>query len=625
MKQKIKKAWDYRINLEIEQTRLLLSEIKNLLSIPVGPLDQNVFDRITEKASAEKVNGICHVYLITASLFRADHKLEQSSRLIQIVEEYLLKNEIPLFFQVHFQKGLNFFYNSDYSNALELFLSSKLLTQDNSERIFSLCNALFCLDNLGLAYEATFEELKTLIKKNKVKSKALDSALSQVKWFEHRFSFRNGELKQIFDHKIQKVNQAYYMKIWTSELPYHKFSGEITAIEKEKFYLASPEFYLKSYRLRTLQGILHPDDLVDQNIKEFVDRLYLWTWQWLCHPESFPVQKILSLFDQIDFDKITTRLSSEDFQMMRNALLWLSLFDVGSGASVQRLIRSLKPSVSVDFELFRFEHQLILYLTALRDKKEIESQDYLKELKQLKFWDSKELFLRELVDFTSSIRENDLLSGLKSHLDNLINTQIEIRNDQTVIDFSENKVSLGSQFVVSEPICMAFDLFRKSKVVDCSDFASVCFGLKKYDSFVHQSKIFNLLARMRKLSPSGIDFSVKTEKIYFNGSLSKFQFINESLAVRSLKDQLKWKNLLGYKIESEQTTSGEDRWLKPSVALKKALNKKDLTRKDLEELTGKSRSTANRLIERWLKQGIIQKTGKAKNTRYVFCKSLPLN
>ncbi len=149
-----------------------------------------------------------------------------------------------------------------------------------------------------------------------------------------------------------------------------------------------------------------------------------------------------------------------------------------------------------------------------------------------------------------------------------------------------------------------------------AEFALVCFGLSRFDAEIHNPKVFNLLARMKALKTPGIRFQLKSGRIYASGSWEGVRFVRPHGMGLQLESRAGWNEL--FEKKQKPIEPAAERWVKPSVALKQAEKNTELTREEIERMTGKSRSTATRLLNRWLKDGILKKVGRAKNTRYLW-------
>ncbi len=620
MKALLQKAWSLRMNQQFEEFRLALADLRHQLQIPPGKLSASYLSSFSEFSQREPR---IEFYLLLASQARAEGQVAVSKFTLETLESFFSDNGEQAPFQFYFQKGLNLIVETDYSAALEVFLTARLNTTLPHEKIYALTNALFCLDSLGLSLSKTRQELEVLLKTSGIEKELTQSVLSQIRAFDLRIHFREAQFEKIFRTKEAPhtiVDQASYFRLWLSELPFHSFQNSLAAEQSEEFYLSCPYFYQKAYRLRTLQGILHPTDLSGFRETEFADRLYLWTWRWLSNSEKFPIQRIMSLLRDFDLTHLVSRVSAEDFQMVRNSLMWMSLFDPSSLPAIRRVIQSLQPGRAQDYPVFEFESYMLSYFLALRDRRAQEAQDFKKVLMNHPLWKASSVYWPGLIESLEG-KSDSKLPLLTRSLRQLLFGSSSVEGKELVINLDTGQITWSKSSVLSSTMAVAFDLLYKKNQVSFDELCFACFGIARFDSVIHNSKVFNLLSRMREIAPSGLKLGTKSGMIYASGDWSGIGFIGLHSSASKLRGQAEWKDLISKKRGPSTADSETERFVKPALVLKKLAGQKELSREELEELTGKSRSTANRLIARWIKQGVLIKTGKAKNTRYIVCSS----
>lgn len=616
LKEKYRALWRLRFDQRIEECRIGLIALKKEIGFPLGLLEPPALEKIPSSLEPE---AMVEILLLTASLARADGQLAYAARLIEFASGRLDENGIAGRFSLHFQKGIMAQIAGDHSSALEHFLASRLTGGEGWEEVAALANALFCLESLGLPLEQSWRELRKHLRRVK---EAPPGVLAQVEAFELRHAFRAGDVEKVFaSSPTPGSGQAFYYRIWVSELPFHSQFRKGGEGWRESFSLSDPGFHQKSYRLRTLQGLLHPDDLAHFKETEFSDRLYLWTWRALASPEEFPLERVLSLLRHVQLEEIAYRLTAEDYQMVRNSLLWLSLFDPASFQPVSRVVQSIRPPGARDFPLFEIEREVILLLHGLRDHRNREADDSALTIKTHPLWRSPVLHFARLVTGVIEKRPAGAypLKALEAQLVSLVHDDGHEPDGRLILDLPHGRVLPpgDSDPVVSPAMATAFHLLHGKESVDCEEFLHVCFGIPRYDPEVHLAKIFNLLSRMRKVAPRGLEFHVKAGRVHATGSWQSVVFKRRQSLAGALQDSAEWRSLIRRPVTAQKKEEDAERWIRPAQVLKRLKGRSDLTREDLEELTGKSKATANRMIRRWLKQGILKKTGRAKRTRYV--------
>src|SRR5262249_36842192 len=142
----------------------------------------------------------------------------------------------------------------------------------------ALSNVIYCLENLGFPFSDPMSELGELLRQ--MPKEQLTDVRAQFLAFQHRADFHERRIAPIFRDLSQvtgQVTQADHYRIWISELPFHRFFRCFDASQRVRYLIANPHLFMKRYRIRTLEGILHPADLVDFVVKELCDRVYLWT------------------------------------------------------------------------------------------------------------------------------------------------------------------------------------------------------------------------------------------------------------------------------------------------------------------------------------------------------------
>ncbi len=387
-------AWSCRFNQQIDECRLLLEPIRVALGLPQGPLTETVLGPFT---GTHKVEAASYV-LLCASLARAEGKHGQAKDGIAMVERQFSNGErVP--FHLPLQKGLTLFVDGDYSQALDQFLLAKARAEHPTQAMIALANAVLCLENLGLPFEGALEDFRALFRRQSALDATLIDLRNQLEALEMRRGFRSGDLAAAFARSIlPPVSQATYYRLWLSELPFHRFHSVLEPSEMECFLLASPYFHQKSFRLRTLQGLVHSVDSDSYRPTELADRLYLWTWRWLTAPDRFPADKVTALIQKLDFAQLRENFTAEDAQMFRNALLWLSLFLPARSGPLRRLALSLRSGGQSDYPLYDFEGQVIAYFTLLRDQKTVEARKRGHDLRSHPLWPNVDLKLAALVE-----------------------------------------------------------------------------------------------------------------------------------------------------------------------------------------------------------------------------------
>lgn len=622
--QKITRAWNHRLNQSLEEFRTCLAELKSELGLPMGQVNSGQLRSVLQAVAPADLSDAVEVLLLSISMLRAEGQIEESDRCLNLILEWGREKSLVPSFHLFFQKAINSMVKGDSSQALENFLASRMYTTEPREKILAMTNALFCLDNLGLPFEKTLNEVRELVTQTEC-AKDVAQCLEQIRQLEMRLCLRNGDFSVIAnlpDHA--GFGQIDYFKAWTLSLPYHSGYVAFEQMDLEKISLANPYFYKKGFRLRTLQGLCHPSDDAGYNATEMADRFYLWVWKWLTRPDDFPLTKIMNLIKGFDLSKISNSLTDEDYDLFKNALAWLGLFDPINQPQLERMLLQVKPFNGRHMPIWSFEFELVSYLMARRDRRLSEAADILQSLQDHPLWKSSSLHFSQIVRAL-----NEESSPLPARLEKLVKSLKRIvspdeklpQHNGFVVDLVKEQIEPGggAATINSSALTRAFDLLHAKGSVRCHEFLMVAFGLPGYEPLVHDQKIFNLLARMRQFGIPGLRVGVKSGSVFATGSWSHVVFIRPPEDGRHLGQYVEWQSFLDSRVSGKvKSVEKIQKWLRPNLLMKKLSEKKEFTREDIEALAGTSRSTANRLLKSWADHGMIGRRGHARCTTYHF-------
>ncbi len=605
----LSQAWHLRMNQQNEKVRELLVEIRNALGLSPG---QPVHESLSF-APSEKLEDIVSALLLISSLSRLEGDLESCEKGIKAVENWIVSQNRPLPFRLHFEKGLLLHAMGDHSSALELFSQAKSVAQNPAERIYALSNIVFCLENVGAPFMTAYEELRALL--GKVDPEEFIGPRAQAEGLEMRSHFREGRLSKVLDAETSNaVMQSAYFKLWVAELPFHRGYAKRLPQAKETFFLASPYLPLKAYRLRTLQGMVHRQDLNQFRATEMADRFYLWTWRWITQNEAYPIESVLALFEGLDLPSLSSRLTLEDYQMVRNGFLWLSFFSSVGLDALESALAALKPVHAPNYLLFDLEEQFVRYLHEMKAKGKDSS--WKPDLCHHPLWQSKDIWFREILLAVRG-EKSDLpehLKGLVRSIQNNLGGDAS-RREALHVDLASFQVEPeGEEKIVSEPMAKGIALIKRSEAVSFQELALQCFGLARFDDIAHMVKVQNLLSRMKKVLPKGHTLFVKSSVAYRSGDWSSVGVRYPNVLCASLDKQEIWRDLLSTS-PAPRAERAEKKRLRPASVLKEIRGA--VTREEVEKLSQISRSSATRLLAQWVKQGKLKKVGRGKRTRYL--------
>ncbi len=639
---KIIEAWKHRFKHDVEQAYFDYVELKQLIGIDVDVevvvgveefLPKNM-DQSKNKSSAINQN-YAHIILLGSSIARAQRNYQKSDTLFELGKKICQLSSKSKDYFLQQETGIRYYIQGKFYEALESFINAKLQAPVEEFKLTCLTNALFCMDLLGISFQNTLNEIKSsslYINKDPL-------FYYTIEQFEVRKKFQKGDFDSIFklsqknDQLAREgriaartdVKNIFFIK-WLEGLPYHRYS-KVTNLDLEELTKRQQSLYLGAFRLRTLQGILHPDDLININLQELIDRVYLWVWRWLYDPDSFHIKKIFVLVDKIDLSADSHRLTIEDKQMLTNALLWISLFGQEELSKIEKLLSILSPSCfttpSSNFSLFEFERLFIHYFFALRDNRYIEAKDLLQSIHLHPLSADRQLTLPELIEEKAEVEAEEesvsknLLNRLKSNL-NRITNNIQIKNtDEYLINLNNSKIVnlKTNQETISRPMTLALQLLSQNFTVKCKDFLNYCFGLSNYNSFTHDTKIYNLISRIKSQFKSNLTLHVKSGMVVCKGTWENFTFYDASGPTKQIITYGSWLNL-----DSKLVTSSLQSNQNQNQKINELFNivDQEVSRGQIEEIIDRPRSTVNRLLNKWIQDGLVEKKGKSRNTRYKF-------
>ncbi|NUM87828.1 MAG: hypothetical protein HUU37_01355, partial [Bdellovibrionales bacterium] len=176
-----------------------------------------------------------------------------------------------------------------------------------------------------------------------------------------------------------------------------------------------------------------------------------------------------------------------------------------------------------------------------------------------------------------------------------------------LVEQLHSRVRSAERSIQNEALVKLLQQFRDRDVAPKALLLTACFGIRRYDPFLHDPKLANLLSRANKEFAPWASFSTKGDKVY--ATLKSVEWKEESLHTKCFEAVPEvWDLLLpgvaaaaapGEKTEAARRLVGE--WS---------------TRAQFEALLGLSRASANRWIVQWVERGLLEKDGAGKNTRY---------
>lgn len=602
-------VWRLRMDQNLPECRT--AYYKLLKSLKVDP--EQFEAGYLVKVDSKHLDVFVDAFLLHISLLRSEGKILEAIEAVDALENILNKRHVPLPFQFCFQKGNNFLYRGDSTTALELFVRAKELARNNEEKVIALSNTLYCLQNLGQSFDVIFSELRKRIQE--IPANELMGVRTQFEALEQRCAYREGDFQTFFAKSSDKLDgQEVHLRFFCSELPYHTYFRVMRQEDREKYFVQMPNLHQKSYRMRTLQGVIHASDF-EKRFREsdLADRLYLWTWRWMTQPEQFSFEKIVILLENMDLRDLLPRLTAEDYCLVRNALLWIAFFVPRYADDLDQMARNIKQPGTGIYPLFEFERDIVEYLRT-KQRKDPESAALLKKLENAKLWKSPSLRMRELIEGATDASP---LRGLAERISLLLNQTENYKKGVIYVDLGRRELIWdgGRKRIISDSMCLALDLMRRKECLTFEEFLSTCFGIHRFDSIIHNAKVYNLIARIKERLQDRIIIKTKYNRIYCYGPWERVEFQYPTVGLEDLMRRTDLKH--AFKRENTATSASFRHEFRPTMLVAAKRDNNLLSRQELEAAIGKSRATANRIIQNWVEQGIVKKVGRARNTKYL--------
>lgn len=622
IKSELEAAWSARMEFRWDASLLLLKQLENASQISTAYQSPDAIKHAIQHGASPK--EAAELFCLRASLDRALGEVESADLVLEILESQVRVGALAPFFSLAQEVGRVAFLKGEFTKALDAYLQAQVLATTDTQRLTAVGNILFCLEQLGISYQQKKIEVTELLEKLS-KVKPFPRAAAQLHALDMRERFREGSigsaLALVASPERAVFDQSAYYSLWIRMLPYHSSFSEQQQKMIEHFAGKTAEMHYRNYRMRTLQGRLHPEDKNVLKPSEWADRLYLWVWKWLANPKDFSAERIWELLADVDLHQLRHRFTNEDRQITRNAILWLGLFDPTSQQKVDKLVAVLEGGSQEDHPIFYFEALAIRYLIAKRSHKHILRDDYLALLKQHPLWVHHELYFTKLILLDES---QDVPPWLVTMIRNLksMTESASCADGLLVIDLNTQIVSdkRTGMNTVSKPICAALDLARRLKSVSCEQLTLSCFGIR-YDSFLHDSKIHNLIARMKKLTANKLQFRLKQGYLLSEGDWTSIQFIESTTAIMQTEFGATWAAFLDSsplqaKNQSKNLTLTD--LPKPKMDHVRAdwIPVSGISRQELEEKMARPRSTTNRIIQKLIDEGKLIRKGQSRGTRY---------
>lgn len=572
---------------------------------------------------------------LKSSLNRAKRQLKISKQTLSEIEDQFSLENLENNEHYQFEKGIHLFVESDYSNAIDRFLRSSQVSERNKDLVLqtaSLMNFLLCLENINIDYRKTLEQVEKLVGDLSGHQLTLNGVTQQLKAFKLRQLVKNNNIKEALSASNAQVTfgQADYYRLWLEQLPF-TLSFQTLQQEHIQLALAQPYFVFKGFRLRTIKGIVHPDDEKDTRSMDIVERVYLWTWRLITGIHGFEIDNLVSLLENILTAQTTANLSVEESLLISNALMWLGLWDPNSERTIKSLVHSIKKGGAEDFILFDYENILLHWIYAIRSGNLPEENQFRLLLESHEGRNEDQTYLnliyRGLKEFKFESQKNNSHANLEqqwprqiwtlfNRLSHLLNYKFHQANsNELTVDLTTYEVRSAKHASRSEILTKALQMISQCDLISFDDFMKTVFGINYYDQMVHAAKIHNVLAKIKKILPKGLSLITKNQKIIIEGNRSVIKLIESVYDEVGLVHNSNWKQLLDdsktYAIYRKSLNQQREALVSDLMSLHSYYS-----REQLQRILQLPKTTVLRRIEKELKSGLISKKGFGKKCLY---------
>lgn len=585
LKKLLSEYWERRGRQDLEECFLIAARIRSLAPV------------VQEQELRDEME------LMEGSLQRARGQIGPAQERVAAVEARLLESNQAFPSRLLFERGVNSFALQDYAKALDDFLAVSARNRREQELdllAFARLNALLCAEYLNLPAEQLLRGFQSLLESPRVQNDA--GVIRQYDAYMIRQAWSRGHFESLGEISAQEWDQATYHLLYLKKLP-QVSPSLVMGGHLEQVMEGAQNTYLRSFRLRTLMGHAHPEDLRISKFSDLVDRIYLWTWFWMTTP-SFPLESVLELLEQVPDRLLAQPLTGHTISMLALALEWLVLLEPALKSRLRPLREAVellrKPISSARF--FEFEE---LFLASLRARiGGNEKSDAETLLRRHPLWTSEALMIRSALENPEA---GHSLSALVRRCDSQREEKLNCGRYNVVVHLDSMDIERDGQRFESAPGCLAIQLLKDRGSVSCEEFLRIVFQQRGYEPHLHDQKIANLLARLRLLLPE-LKLQKRADRVQARGDWNRVAITGTLLALQSLRAS---RPIGAVKRQSQRRLSSTR-----DLAKLRELEPKAFSRKDLEQTLERPRATVNRLLARWIEEGRVKAAGRGRSTRY---------
>jgi hypothetical protein len=160
------------------------------------------------------------------------------------------------------------------------------------------------------------------------------------------------------------------------------------------------------------------------------------------------------------------------------------------------------------------------------------------------------------------------------------------------------------QRAISRPLALALEQLSRHGSLSFPQFAESVLEARAYDARLHDHRIYNVLNRLRRHYGEWLAIQTRRHRIYASGHWERVRFVHPSPHAM-IRESIAWREFL-QPAEPPRLTLAQLRARFPG----------GLTRPELEQAFGVSRSGAVRLLAQMKRHKWIEPMGRGKRIRY---------
>ena len=634
----IDRAWRLRLNQKKDLARrsyLRVREHLGLGRVSVVP-SATAFAALSEADSGVAIDCV----LLGGALARGEGKKEKFLAALSWAEGETERLGLDESFFLLQERGVRSHIEGDYELALMSFQAARLAATCAWQTAVALANALIEMEILGVKAEATLVALEKAVRELP-DSEGLPGVEAQLNLFRARHAWHEGRVRNAVDAGLVRtkkiapsdVDQAFYFSLWLKTLPFTAaFAGAPDDAAIEMLLNAENRVFQKDYLSRTLRHVSHPGDLSSALSYDAVDRIYCWTWRWLTAPGTFPAAGLLATIAALKPFRSDLKLTYDDGEMLRNAFLWLGLFALEPLERMTTRLTAFGGDLTRPTPVFSLERLVIEAAYARRDGNRPALAAAMANVEAHPLRSATEVKLVNLVGLGGGATSDGALAGLVAALGALTD-DIDAGKARLIVNVASSSIENREtgELGISMPLARALALLAEKPVVSVEELLARSFGIRSFNPVVHERKIFNLLARAKAVLGDAVPVRVKSGFVVSTGDWSSVKVVNGGTHGRQLAESEVWFELLhgraepaGATADGKETvaTSGEDgKQLAAGPPIEDELGGASasgawLPRGAFERLSGRPRSTVNRVLAAAVRDGLIERRGEARATTY---------